>query len=79
MKKVKQINNLSIYDNTTQIIGRLWRGVSYIVKSPDGRFLEEFRNTQTVVNGELIANGDALEEAIKFCKETLDFKRGKKK
>ncbi len=69
MELVKQINNLKIYDNTYAETGvRLLRGLSYIVKTPDGRLLEQFENTK-----DKSESYSAFDNAISFCKSTKDF------
>lgn len=69
MQLIKQINRLKIYDNTYAETGiPNFRGLSYIVKTPDGRFLEQFENTTDKAD-----DYEALLEAIRFCKGTTDF------
>lgn len=65
-----QINNLKIIDNTYFHTGiPNFRGLSYVVRTPDGRNLEEFQNRKGTT--------DAMTRAQEFCKRVKDFARRK--
>src|SRR4051794_2754010 len=63
MRRIKQINNLLIFQ---AVVGK---NTHYLVKSPQGKVLEQFA-TKHGTSGEAIR---ALERAEEFCRKSFDF------